>query len=261
MQNTSKNEFFLSVIQLADIASEISTKYFRKNIEIDSKSNNTPVTIVDREIELAIRSWITKNYPTHDIMGEEYTDVIADGKYTWVIDPIDGTVAFSSGKPLFTTLIALLCGNTPMIGIVDQPILGDRFIAVRDEGAWLNGVRLQTSDTTEVSQARLNATTPYMFKTDFERQTFDKVKQEVLLTGFGGDAYSYGLLASGHIDIIVEADLGYYDIAPLVVLIEEAGGVFTNWQGYKIDKDNFNGQVLATANMELHKKVLEIINK
>ncbi len=265
MLKKSNDEFYLSAIKLADIASQISTKYFRTNIDIENKLNHTPVTIADREIELALRNWIEIHYPNHNIMGEEYNDVINNdnnnSNYTWVIDPIDGTVAFSSGKPLFTTLIALLHGNSPVIGIIDQPVLNDRFVGISKYGAWLNGVKLKTSLVNNVEQARFNVTTPYMFKTEYEKQIFEKLQKHVLLTSFGGDAYSYGLLAAGHIDVILESDLGYYDIAALQVIIEESGGVFTNWQGEKINKDNFNQQVLATANRELHQQILSIINQ
>ena len=260
MEKAFQDEFFLAGIQLAELASDISRKYFRKPVTIESKTHDhSPVSIADKQIEEKLRAWIKENYPAHGVIGEEYLSQNNKAKYTWVIDPIDGTVAFLCGKPTFTTLIALLENDTPQLGLIDAPMLGDRFIGVTEKGAWLNGKKLKTSDVKVLTNARLNATTPYMFKTPIEQSKFGLLKDQVKLTSFGGDAYSYGLLASGHIDIIMEADLGFYDVAALIPVITESGGVITDWNGNKITSDNFCGQCLATANIELHEAVLKII--
>lgn len=260
MEKAFKDEFFLAGIQLAEIASEISKKYFRNPVKIEHKSDCSPVTIADQEIEISLRTWIKNNYPDHGVIGEEYANQDKKALYTWVLDPIDGTIAFACGKPTFATLIALLENENPEIGIIDQPIIEDRFIAVVGNGAWLNGKKLATSKEQHISKARLNATTPYMFKNEVERQKFEHLRRNVDITGFGGDAYSYGLLADGHIDIIMEADLGFYDVAALKPIIEESGGVITDWQGRPISTKNFSGQCLASANAKLHDAALKIIN-
>ena len=260
MEKAFQDEFFLAGIQLAEIASEISKKYFRSSLKIEQKSDLSPVTIADQEIETNLRSWIKVNYPEHGVIGEEYSGQNKQAKYTWVLDPIDGTVAFACGKSTFATLIALLDEDVPEIGIIDQPIVEDRFIAVAGSGAWLNGRKLRTSNIENIGEAKLNATTPYMFKTTDEQHKFDVLRRQVRITGFGGDAYSYGLLADGHIDIIMEADLGFYDVAALKPVIEQSGGVITDWQGRSISSKNFSGQCLATANSKLHDAVLKIIN-
>lgn len=253
------DELFQFANFLADEASIISRKYFRNLTAIESKSNLTPVTIADREIELRIRELIATNYPEHSIIGEEFANQEKMSEYCWVIDPIDGTVAFSTGKPTFTTLVALLKNNESILSVIDQPISGERFCANTASYTTLNGNVLSTSRVKLLSDARLNATTPYMFTTDYEKDVFEAVRQQVRLTAFGGDAYSFGLLAAGCIDVIVEADLQYYDIAALIPIITNSGGIITDWQGNKLTKE-FNGHCLACANQELHQQVLAIIN-
>ena len=253
------DELFLTIVELADLAAEISKKYFRKNIGIEYKDGTYPVTVVDREIETCLRERIKKIYPTHGIIGEEFANHNADKKYIWVIDPIDGTAAFTTGKPTFTTLIALLEDDKPAIGIIDQAVLGDRFMGIAGQGAWFNGARLAVSEESVLSHARLNATTPYMFKTTYEKNAFERVRKEVRLTAFGSDSYAYGLLAAGYIDIIMEADLGYYDVAALIPIINGSGGVITDWQGNELNSKTFTGQCLASATHKLHDSILKII--
>ena len=261
MDNAYKDEFFLAGIQLADLASTISQKYFRSAIDVNSKQDSSPVTLVDQKIERSLRDWLKVNYPQHGIVGEEYAGEDVQAKYTWVIDPIDGTISFATGKPIFSTLIALLEDNNPVIGIIDQPISNERFIGVINSGAWVNGKKMTTSSQTQVAHARLNATTPYMFKTELEQKKFDLLRRNVSITGFGGDGYAYGLLADGHIDIIMEADLKFYDVAAVKTIIEESGGIITDWSGNHINQQNFVGQCLACCNKQLHESVLEIINQ
>ncbi|MDQ5920547.1 MAG: inositol-phosphate phosphatase / L-galactose 1-phosphate phosphatase / histidinol-phosphatase [Pseudomonadota bacterium] len=261
MQEAFGDEFFVAGIQLADLASEITRKYFREKLDVKHKSDCHPVTIVDQKVEQSLREWLTVNYPDHGIIGEEYAAQNILAKYTWTIDPIDGTVAFATGKPVFATLIALLEDGVPMLGIIDQPIINERFIGVRGSGAWVNGKKMTTSNQSVLSKARLNATTPYMFKTDEDRDAFQRLHRQVNITGWGGDAYAYGLLADGHIDIILEADLGFYDVAALRPIIEESGGIITDWDGNNISHENFDGKCLACANSQLHEAVLKTIKE
>ncbi|MDD3267211.1 MAG: histidinol phosphate phosphatase [Burkholderiales bacterium] len=254
-----EKEFIEFVNYLADEAKKISQKYFRNSIIINSKENSTPVTIADMEIESRLRELIAINYPTHAIIGEEFENKSSlNSEYCWVLDPIDGTVAFSTGKPTFTNLIALIKNDKPILSVISQPISNERFIAY-DFTASLNNTPIKTSDTRLLKDVRLNATTPYMFVTEHEKNTFDTVRKSVKLTSFSGDAYAYGLLAAGYIDVIMEADLQYYDVAALIPLIEGSGGVITDWQGMPLTR-SFNGQCLASANEELHEQILKLIN-
>ena len=259
MQQLLNDEFFVFAIELADIAANISSKNFRQHFAISTKDGNYPVTAIDLEIEEKIRSLIKHNYPEHGIIGEEFANSGVDKEYVWVIDPIDGTVAYTTGKATYSTLIALLKDGEPVMGIIDQAIMKERFIGVREYGAWLNGHQLKTSSCNDLSKARLNTTTPYMFKTDYEKKAFNELQKMTKVTSFGGDSYAYGLLAAGHIDIIIEADLRYYDIASVIPIIEESGGIITKWSGEQICLGNFNGRCLVSANAELHKLALKII--
>lgn len=252
-----QNELFTFANYLADEAALISRKYFRNLSDISTKENLTPVTIADREIELRLREIIKASYPDHAVIGEEFANQSGSNSYSWVLDPIDGTVAFSSGKPTFTTLIALLKDDEPIFSIIDQSIINERFCGLIGENAFLNGKKLSTSKVVNLADARLNATTPYMFKTELEREFFGRVKQSVRMTSFGGDAYAFALLAAGYIDVIVEADLQYYDVAALIPVINAAGGVITDWSGNAITQD-FNGQCLACANRELHQQIINL---
>ena len=140
---------------LADEAAQISRKYFRQHIVIDSKDNKSPVTIADREIELRLRELIKQHYPNHGIIGEEFANQETQAEFCWVLDPIDGTVAFSTGKPTFTTLVALLRNGAPLLSVIDQAISGERFSGLANYGAWLNSAKLQTSLQTEIGRAHV----------------------------------------------------------------------------------------------------------
>lgn len=256
------DELFLFAMRLADAAAEISCRYFRQNIVIDSKFGNFPVTQADLEIESALRSMIKVKYPRHTIIGEEYAADLGDAdEYSWVIDPIDGTVAFTTGKPTFTTLIALTKNNKPILGIIDQAISKERFIGINDLGAYqlqnTNYQMIKSSKIKDLSSARLNATTPYMF-TESEMHKFNQLKNKVKVCAWGGDAYAYAMLASGHIDLIMESQLQYYDVAALAPIIAASGGIISTWNGEPVTPD-FRGQILASANQELHDEALNII--
>ena len=253
------DEFMIFANLLADTARQISRQYFRQNLIIESKENNTPVTIADKKIELALRKLIKEHYPKHGIIGEEFTDEATCGDYCWVIDPIDGTLAFSCGKPTFTTLIALMYQKKPLLGIVDQAISEERFYALSGKTAYLNQLQLQTSGLNNLCLAHLNATSPDIFKSNYEQEKFELVRKQVRLNSFGGDAYAFCLLAAGHLELVMEASLEYYDVAALIPIIIASGGVISDWQGKELEP-NFNGQCLASANLSLHQAVLALIN-
>lgn len=258
MNQICPDELYNAAINLANIAATISKKYFRTELIVDTKIGNYPVTVADSQIEEVLRYWINEHYPTHGIIGEELANQEAQSEYTWVIDPIDGTTAFTTGKPTFTTLIALLKDNQPILGIIDQAIINERFIGTMHQGSWLNDKQLQTNNVVTLNLARLNATTPFMFNAK-EYATFNKLAQQVKLTAWGGDAYAYALLASGYIDVILESDLKYYDVAALLPIVQMSGGIISDWHGNPITPE-FNGQCLACANLQLHNQVLELIN-
>lgn len=242
---------------LLDEAGERARGYFRKPLDITLKEGGYPVTEADKEIETHIREVLAEHFPFHDILGEEYGVTDLFSAYLWVIDPIDGTTAFAAGKPTFATLIALYKDGKPLFGMIDQPVLRERWIGMRGKTTLLNQDVCAASSVGTLGKARLNCTTPDMFSQK-QLGMFQRVRKLVASVSFGGDAYAYGLLAAGHVDVILEADLKFYDVAALIPIIEGAGGVITDWNGRKITT-NFDGSCLAAANAELHTKVLEVL--
>ncbi len=245
--------------KLADIARPIVTNYFRSDIKILDKENLTPVTAADREAETAIRIVLESECPEHGVLGEEFGSHNLDAEYVWIIDPIDGTKAFVTGKPLFGTLIALCKNGSPVLGIIDQPILKERWIGAIGHPTTHNGNLISTRACKRIGDAWLSATSPDMFKGKHET-AFKQLAGKVKFPLYGGDCYSYGLLASGFSDIICEATMQPYDYCALVPIIEGAGGKISNWAGEPL-KISSDGTVLATGDAILHEIAIEILSQ
>lgn len=216
--------------ELADAAGAIVRPYFRTALAIDDKADESPVTIADREAEAALRRMIEARFPQHGIIGEEHGSLRADAELVWVLDPIDGTKSFISGVPLFGTLIALTERGTPILGVIDQPISGERWIGARGYQSTLNGAPIKTRACRDLAAATLFATSPDMFAAS-DAAGFQRLRSRVKLARYGGDCYAYGLLAAGFIDLVVEAGLKPYDFCALAPVIEGAGGRMTDWEG------------------------------
>lgn len=257
MDSQSVQEFQDFLQDLAAIAAQVVLPSFRQALPVSDKGglHFDPVTDADRGAERAIRAAILERYPDHGILGEEYGEQRGSSAYRWVIDPIDGTRAFISGVPTWGTLIALCKDDVPVLGIMSQPFVGEMFMG-GPGAAWhlRNGVRtrLQARRGVGLDQASVFATTPEMFS-PVEFAAFQRVSRAVRLTRFGIDCYAYCLLAAGHIDLVVEAGLGIYDIAPLIPLVEAAGGIVTDWTGAPV---RGGGRVIAAASPELHAAAL-----
>ena len=185
--------------------------------------------------------------------------------YTSVLDPIDGTRSFITGKPLFGTLIACLYKGTPVIGVIDQCVLNERWLGLAGQVSTLNGKPIQTDGVATLNDAEMYSTTPDMFQHGYELDKFDAMRQAVKTPHYGADCYAYALVASGFgADVVVEADLGLYDYCALVPVIQGAGGSISDWNGKKLSLQNHEvskGRVLACANAKLHDQALEILSK
>ncbi|XP_020590914.1 bifunctional phosphatase IMPL2, chloroplastic isoform X2 [Phalaenopsis equestris] len=194
--------------KMADAAGEVIRKHFRQNFAIFDKDDLSPVTIADRDAEESMCSIIMKNFPSHAIFGEENgwrcKENYAD--YVWVLDPIDGTKSFITGKPLFGTLIALLYKGKPIVGIIDQPILRERWIGIEGKPTTLNGREVSTRTCSKLSQAYLYSTSPHLFSGEAEL-AFNRLRNKVKVPLYGCDCYAYALLASGFVDLVVESGL------------------------------------------------------
>lgn len=242
---------------LADIARPIARSYFRTPVGVDWKADLSPVTAADRAVERALRTAIAERWPDHGILGEEEAAVGLDRRVVWVVDPIDGTKSFMTGLPLFGTLIAALVDGRPRVGVIEVPALGERWVGIAGSQTRLDGAPCRTSPVTRLAEARLYATSPDMFSPR-ETAAFAALAGQVALRRFGGDCCAYGLLASGHVELVVEADLKPYDFMALVPVVEGAGGVVTDWAGARLTLAS-RGQVIAAANTALHAAALEAL--
>ncbi|HCM83524.1 MAG TPA: inositol monophosphatase family protein [Alphaproteobacteria bacterium] len=244
--------------QLADASGAVIQKYFR-NVVPEDKADQTLVTIADREAELAIRALIESHRPDDAIWGEEYGEKSGTSGYRWILDPIDGTLPFTAGRPNFATIIGLEHNGKNLLGVIDQPITQERWIGIAGEAAWHNNVQIKTSDKTEMKNALLACTTIERMD-ETEWGAFTRLRRAAKNVLYGGDAYGYGLLASGWIDVIAETGLKLHDYAGLAPIIEAAGGVITDWQGNSlagVEKSN----VLAAATPELHRAAMALLNQ
>ncbi|MGH8432816.1 MAG: histidinol-phosphatase [Solimonas sp.] len=243
---------------LADAAAPIALRYFRTPLAVATKVDMSPVTEADQEIEACIRRRIRERFPEHGLLGEEHGREPGSSDLTWVIDPIDGTKSFITGMPTFGTLIALLEGETPVLGIIDHPVLRERWVGVSSAPSRYNGQPCRTRGCTRLSDAALYATTPDMFEGP-ARVAFERVSASARLRRFGGDCYAYALLASGFVDAVIEAQLKPYDYMALIPVIEGAGGVMTDWSGKRLGLES-DGRVIAAATASLHREILDRLN-
>ena len=238
------------------LSSEV--KYKSNRSEFQSAS---PVTLADRAAERAMRDIIEKQYPTHGIIGEEYGDVRTAADYVWVLDPIDGTRSFITGKPLFGTLISCLYKGSPVIGIIDQCILDERWLGVAGQQSTLSGIDIKTDGVLKLKDAEMFSTSPEMFR-GYDLTKFNAMKDLVRTTHYGADCYAYALVATGYADVVVEADLGLYDYCAIVPIIEGAGGVICDWEGRELSLQNHEkskGRVVACANKQLQEESLKVL--
>lgn len=242
---------------LADAAGEVIRPFFRARFTIETKPDKSPVTQADRASESAIRAILAEQRPDDGVIGEEYGADRPDAPRVWVIDPIDGTRAFLAGRPLFGTLIALIEEGRPVLGVLDQPIARDRWLGAAGRPTTLNGAPARTRDCAALAQAHLATTGPNYFGLA-DWAAFDRLRAQTRDTLWGGDCHNYGLLASGHLDLVVESGLKLHDFAALVPVVEGAGGRMTDWQGRPLDAAS-NGQVIAAGDPALVEATVEAL--
>jgi histidinol phosphatase-like enzyme (inositol monophosphatase family) len=250
--------------ELADLSGAAILPYFRRSLRVTNKQAGAgfdPVTAADRAAERAIRAAIAKRFPDHGILGEEFAAVDGSGRHRWVVDPIDGTRAFIMGSPLWGTLIGLLDGGKPLLGVMDQPFTRERFWGhgriARMQGPEGKPRRLRTRGCSRLAEAVLTSTDPELFASREERAGFARVKARARMTRYGGDCYSYCLLAAGLVDVVIEAGLKPHDIVALVPIIEGAGGRVTTWDGKSALE---GGRIVAAGDPRVHQEALELLH-
>jgi len=243
---------------LADTAAATAMHFFRHPVEIDVKSDDSPVTIADKQIEQEVRDLLATRFADHAILGEEFGAGDLTNENVWVVDPIDGTRSFISGHPLFGFLLAHMRSGKCALGMISMPALQERYIGALGQGATLNGTPIRTSRTTRLADAILSIN---------EGEKLIAAEPEVLSAllsaghtrRFGYDCYPHALLASGHIDAVVDYDLKPFDYLPLQGVVEAAGGVITDWSGGPLGYGS-DGRVVSAATPELHAELIELLS-
>jgi histidinol phosphatase-like enzyme (inositol monophosphatase family) len=249
-------------LALADAAGAAIRPYFRSGLSADDKSDDSPVTAADRAAEQAMRVILAERCPDHGVIGEEFgTADRGASRYRWVLDPIDGTRAFITGRTTFGTLIALTEDGVPVLGVIDQPITGERWIGIAGQTTSFTGPlggRAGCRPCSSLGQAELSATGPEFFPPSAQ-PAFERLRGSVRRVTWGGDCYAYGLLALGQIDVIAETDLKPWDWSALVPVIQGAGGSATDWSGAPLHLDTSRGDMLALGDPALLRPVIGLL--
>jgi myo-inositol-1(or 4)-monophosphatase len=255
-------DFSAFIGRLATSSGETILPFFRTSLSIDNKSVGQefdPVTEADRAAEAMMRRLIKASFPQHGIVGEEFGNEREDADYVWVLDPIDGTKSFIGGFPIWGTLIALLHKGMPVFGMMHQPFIGERFSGDNASANYQGPSgerRLSVRRCASLEEATAYTTSPRLMN-EADRAIFGRVENAVRLSRYGGDCYSYCMLAAGHIDLVVETELKPYDIAALIPIITGAGGVVTNWEGGPAQN---GGRIIAAGDRRVHEAALKLLN-
>ena len=224
------NELIVLGERLARAAGVVIARHYRTRIDVETKPDDSPVTIADRDAETAIRTILASERPNDGIIGEEFGAERTDAEFVWVLDPIDGTRAFITGRPTFGTLIACTHGGRPIFGMIYQPITQDLWVGAQGHPTRHNGEVAKTRPCPALSSAWLSTTTPDVM-TGTLAAGYSALRDAARETYYGGDCFAYGLLASGFVDVVVDTTMQLYDYAALVPVVEGAGGVVTDWSG------------------------------
>ena len=255
-------DFSAFIGRLATSSGETILPFFRTSLSIDNKSAThdfDPVTEADRAAEAVMRRLIKANFPQHGIVGEEFGNEREDADYVWVLDPIDGTKSFIAGFPIWGTLIALLHQGMPVFGMMHQPFIGERFYGDNGSAGYKgpSGERRLAARRCASLKEAVSYTTSPLLMNEADRATFGRIEKAVRLSRYGGDCYSYCMLAAGHLDLVVETELKPYDIAALIPIINGAGGVVTNWEGQPAQN---GGRIIAAGDPRVHEAALKLLN-
>ena len=245
-------------IRLADAAGPIVMRHYRAGVAIAAKDDASPVTVADRAAETRMRELIAAAFPEHGVVGEEFGADRAGASHVWVLDPIDGTKSFVTGRPLFGSLIALCRDGRPVVGVIDCPAARDRWVGCAGRPTTHNGAPARTRACARLADAMLYATSPYVFE-GRDRERFDRLHGLIRFPIFGNDCYGYGLAASGWVDLVVEARMAVYDWAAVVPVAEGAGGLITDWAGKTLGFES-DGRVILAGDARAHRLALEVLS-
>ncbi len=250
-------DFLRLANHLADEAGRLTREYFGKPLNIITKSDESPVTIADQAIEMCLREIIKRERPNDGILGEEFGSEQTKSDYTWVFDPIDGTKSFTIGRPTFGNLIGLCYRESPILGIINQPILNQRWIGQTGRQTTMNGQFVSCRPCSTLKDAIVGTGSATQI-THNDPARLSRIEKATRYAVFQGDCYFYGLMANGFIDIIIEDCLGIHDFIALVPVIEGAGGVITGWNG---EPKTLNGDpsLLCAGSKDIHQAIMRLI--
>ncbi|RTL51855.1 MAG: histidinol-phosphatase [Bradyrhizobiaceae bacterium] len=256
-------DFTAFIEHLATAAGETILPFFRTSLSVENKNAGRdldPVTEADRAAEAVMRRIIKETFPKHGIIGEEFGAEREDAEYVWVLDPIDGTKSFIAGMPIWGTLIALMRHGVPAYGMMHQPYIGERFSGDNGAAAYQgpSGKRsLSVRRCASLNDATLFTTSPRLMR-EADRALFARVEKDVRLSRYGGDCYAYCMLASGHLDLVIETELKPYDVAALIPIVSGAGGIMTTWEGGPAQS---GGRIIAAGDKRVHDAALKLLQQ
>lgn len=257
MSPASPDVFVAFASRLADAAGAAIRPHFRNLKAVERKADSSPVTVADRAAEKAMRDLIEAAFPDHGIHGEEYGVVRPDADHVWILDPIDGTKSFVTGLPIWGTLIALAHKGEAILGVIDQPVLNERWLGARGRPTTFNGKPVRVRDCPRLEEAALFTTTMDLLNPS-ELAAFEKLRRRVRVNRLAGDCYAYGLLAAGFADLVVECRVQPYDFAALIPVIEGAGGRITDWEGRALSLKS-PSRLLAAGDHEMHGAAVQLL--
>ena len=252
--------------RLADRAGEVIRPLFDRPLEVEDKAKVgafDPVTAADRGAETALRALIGAEFPADAILGEEFGETPGSSGRRWVLDPLDGTRAFITGQLLWGTLIALEAEGERVLGLIDQPVLRERFMAVPGLALRLtpSGQRpLRVRSCSRLADAIVTTTHPFSYFDADEASRFERVARAARMSRYGGDCYGYALLAGGYTDLVIEAALRPWDVAALIPVVEQSGGVITDWQGRALSLTGAYFAVVAAGDRRVHEEALRLLS-
>ena len=239
--------------------SELSHRLIADHRIIDEKQDGTPVTQIDREIELFLREKIQEHFPDDGIIGEEFPAHQPDAARQWIIDPIDGTRTLIAGFPTFTTLIAFMENDRAVTSAMLQPMTGEFWVGEQQQHTTLNGKPVHCRQhITSLEEAHFATTSPFLVEAK-DKPIIEHFMQEAKLCLLGGDGYAYGRFASGGVDLVIESGMQPYDFMPLIPIVTGAGGIMTDWQGAELTLHS-QGQVIAASSKALHEQARTLLN-
>jgi histidinol-phosphatase len=236
-------------------AGRITLGYFQSGIDFEKKGDDSPVTIADKQSEQKLREMIGKSWPDHGIIGEEYGEQKGSSPLTWIIDPIDGTKSFVHGVPIYSVLVALTEGDHSLVGVAHYPALNETIYAVRGQGCFWNGRRTHVSSVNNMADATLLASDIKGYEERGKAEAWKRLLDSTYIQRTWGDSYGYALVATGRAEIMVDPIMWLWDCAPFQVILEEAGGTFTDWKG----KSTIHASESIATNGVLFDQVMQMV--